>query len=64
MPLIVITVLYLVMISRLWREVQGREMSSESYRARRKVTRMIIFIVVAFATLWFPIQVYIYVYIL
>lgn len=56
-PLILISGLYLRMLSRLWRTVVGGNVSMESYRGRKRVTRLVVIVVAAFASLWFPIQV-------
>lgn len=57
LPLILISGLYVRMISRLWRTVVGGNMSAESHRGRKRVTRLVVVVVAAFAFLWFPIQV-------
>lgn len=56
-PLVLISGLYLRMLSRLWRTVVGGNMSAESHRGRKRVTRLVVVVVAAFASLWFPIQV-------
>lgn len=56
-PLIVISALYLRMIASLWQENQGIRLSQESHRGRKRVTRLVVVVVIAFAALWFPIQV-------
>lgn len=57
LPLIVISGLYVLMIMRLWRQGSGVRMSKESQRGRKRVTRLVVVVVVAFASLWLPIQV-------
>lgn len=57
LPLILISGLYVRMISRLWRTVVGGNMSAESHRGRKRVTRLVVVVVAAFAFLWLPIQV-------
>lgn len=56
-PLAVIIVLYMSMLTRLWRSAPGGRVSAESRRGKRKVTRMVIIVVVVFAVCWCPIQV-------
>lgn len=56
-PLILISGLYLRMLSRLWRTVVNGQMSAESHRGRKRVTRLVVVVVFAFASLWCPIQV-------
>ncbi|KAG4067275.1 hypothetical protein HA402_000266 [Bradysia odoriphaga] len=55
-PLILISGLYLRMLSRLWRTVVNGQMSAESHRGRKRVTRLVVVVVFAFASLWCPIQ--------
>lgn len=57
LPLTVISGLYVLMIMRLWRQGSGVRMSKESQRGRKRVTRLVVVVVVAFASLWLPIQV-------
>lgn len=57
LPLLLISGLYIKMISRLWRTVVGSNVSRESHSGRRRVTRLVIIVVIAFALLWFPVQV-------
>lgn len=56
-PLIVISGLYVRMITRLWHQGSGVRMSIESQRGRKRVTRLVVIVVIAFASLWFPVQV-------
>lgn len=53
-PLVLISGLYLVMLVRLWKS--NLNQSRESRRGKRRVTRLVIIVVVCFATLWLPIQ--------
>lgn len=53
-PLVLISGLYLVMLCRLWKS--NLNQSKESRRGKRRVTRLVIIVVVCFATLWLPIQ--------
>uniref|UniRef100_A0A6E8V4B2 G_PROTEIN_RECEP_F1_2 domain-containing protein n=1 Tax=Anopheles coluzzii TaxID=1518534 RepID=A0A6E8V4B2_ANOCL len=55
-PLILISVLYMWMLSRLWRSSVGGR-SAESKKGKKRVTRLAVIVVAAFASLWFPIQV-------
>ena len=57
LPLSVISGLYVRMIMRLWRQSSGVRMSVESQRGRKRVTRLVVVVVIAFALLWLPIQV-------
>lgn len=52
-PLVLISVLYLRMLTRLW----GNGVGGGSQRGRKRVTRMVVVVVAAFASLWLPIQV-------
>uniref|UniRef100_A0A182X2U8 G-protein coupled receptors family 1 profile domain-containing protein n=1 Tax=Anopheles quadriannulatus TaxID=34691 RepID=A0A182X2U8_ANOQN len=54
-PLIMISVLYMWMLSRLWRSSVGGR-SAESKKGKKRVTRLVVIVVAAFASLWFPIQ--------
>ncbi|XP_017038669.1 allatostatin-A receptor isoform X2 [Drosophila ficusphila] len=56
MPLMVISGLYMRMIMRLWRQGTGVRMSKESQRGRKRVTRLVVVVVIAFASLWLPVQ--------
>lgn len=56
-PLCLISGLYIRMLTRLWRTVVGGHMSAESHRGRKRVTRLVVIVVAAFAVCWFPIQV-------
>nr|XP_029712544.1 allatostatin-A receptor-like [Aedes albopictus] len=55
-PLVLISVLYMCMLSRLWRSSVGGR-SAESKKSKKRVTRLVVVVVAAFASLWFPIQV-------
>lgn len=54
MPLLFISVLYFLMLLRLWKSNLAQ--SSESKRGKRRVTRLVLVIVACFALLWLPIQ--------
>uniref|UniRef100_A0A182UT32 G-protein coupled receptors family 1 profile domain-containing protein n=1 Tax=Anopheles merus TaxID=30066 RepID=A0A182UT32_ANOME len=54
-PLILISVLYMWMLSRLWRSSVGGR-SAKSKKGKKRVTRLVVIVVAAFASLWFPIQ--------
>lgn len=53
-PLVVIFVLYMLMLNRLWLRARS---SAESVRSRRRVTRLVVVVVLTFAVCWAPIQV-------
>ncbi|XP_055848610.1 allatostatin-A receptor [Episyrphus balteatus] len=57
LPLIIISGLYIRMITSLWQQGAGVKMSEESQRGRKRVTRLVVVVVIAFASLWFPIQI-------
>lgn len=57
-PLTLISVLYVCMLASLWKgQAPGGKVSAESRRGKRRVTRMIIAVVLAFAICWLPIQI-------
>lgn len=56
-PLALISVLYMCMLTRLWKSAPGGRVSAESRRGRKRVTRMVVVVVVVFAVCWCPIQV-------
>ncbi|CAL4085790.1 unnamed protein product, partial [Meganyctiphanes norvegica] len=57
-PLIVICVLYMLILFRLWYGVNlGGSRSAESVRGKKRVTRMVVIVVVSFMICWLPIQV-------
>lgn len=55
LPLIFISILYCLMLMRLWRS--NLSQSKESKRGKKRITRLVLIIVAAFAALWFPIQI-------
>ncbi|XP_055588424.1 allatostatin-A receptor-like [Uranotaenia lowii] len=55
-PLVLIVALYVSMLSRLWRSSVGGR-SADSQKSKKRVTRLVVVVVAAFASLWFPIQV-------
>ncbi|XP_073818868.1 allatostatin A receptor 2 [Musca autumnalis] len=55
-PLMVISGLYMRMITSLWRHGTSVRMSMESQRGRKRVTRLVVVVVIAFASLWLPVQ--------
>ncbi|KAF0300431.1 Allatostatin-A receptor [Amphibalanus amphitrite] len=58
LPLLVIIAMYLLLLKRLWLGVvPGGNMSAESLRGKRRVTRMVVVVVVIFAVCWCPIQI-------
>lgn len=57
-PLSLIFVLYMLMLKRLWFGVApGGRVSAESLRSKKRVTRMVVIVVVIFAVCWCPIQI-------
>ncbi|XP_054724244.1 allatostatin-A receptor-like [Uloborus diversus] len=57
-PLGLIFVLYMLMLKRLWFGVTpGGRVSAESLRSKKRVTRMVVIVVVIFAVCWCPIQI-------
>ncbi|XP_077523678.1 allatostatin-A receptor-like [Amblyomma americanum] len=57
-PLALIFALYALMLNRLWLGVPpGGRVSAESSRAKRRVTRLVIVIVLVFAVCWCPVHV-------
>ncbi|XP_050316801.1 allatostatin-A receptor [Bactrocera neohumeralis] len=56
LPLMAISGLYVRMIMRLWHQGSGVQMSVKSQRGRKRVTRLVVVVVVAFASLWLPVQ--------
>ncbi|XP_076055529.1 allatostatin-A receptor-like [Oratosquilla oratoria] len=57
-PLTVIVVLYLLILNRLWYGVvPGGNRSAENVRGKKRVTRMVVIVVVTFIVCWFPIQI-------
>ncbi|ALC47218.1 AR-2 [Drosophila busckii] len=56
LPLMIISGLYMRMIMRLWHQGSGVRMSKESQRGRKRVTRLVVVVVIAFASLWLPVQ--------
>nr|QPZ46760.1 allatostatin A receptor [Grapholita molesta] len=56
-PLALISFLYMCMLIRLWKSAPGGRVSAESRRGRKKVTRMVVVVVVVFAVCWCPIQI-------
>lgn len=57
-PLSLIFALYLLMLKRLWFGVApGGHVSSESIRSKKRVTRMVVVVVVIFAVCWCPVHI-------
>ncbi|XP_054730224.1 allatostatin-A receptor-like [Anastrepha obliqua] len=56
-PLTLICFLYVGMLARLWRSAPGCKPSAESRKGKRRVTRMVVIVVLAFAICWLPIHV-------
>uniref|UniRef100_A0A336KQD6 CSON014148 protein n=1 Tax=Culicoides sonorensis TaxID=179676 RepID=A0A336KQD6_CULSO len=55
-PLALISMLYMAMLARLWKGAPGGRVSAESRRGKKRVTRMVVVVVLAFAICWLPIQ--------
>ncbi|XP_022239718.1 allatostatin-A receptor-like [Limulus polyphemus] len=57
-PLVLIFALYMLMLKRLWfHGAPGGKMSAESQKSKKRVTRMVVVVVLIFAICWFPIQI-------
>ncbi|GFR25890.1 allatostatin-A receptor [Trichonephila clavata] len=57
-PLGLIFILYVLMLKRLWFGVApGGRISAESLKSKKRVTRMVVIVVVIFAVCWCPIQI-------
>ncbi|XP_055374801.1 allatostatin-A receptor [Condylostylus longicornis] len=56
-PLTLISFLYMGMLARLWKNAPGCKPSAESRRGKRRVTRMVVVVVLAFAICWLPIHI-------
>ncbi|XP_022251908.1 allatostatin-A receptor-like [Limulus polyphemus] len=57
-PLVLIFVLYMLMLKRLWFHVTpGGKISAESQKSKKRVTRMVVVVVLIFAICWCPIQI-------
>lgn len=56
-PLALICGLYIRLLARLWRAAPGGRLSAEGRRGKRRVTRMVLVVVAAFAFCWLPIHV-------
>ncbi|KAK2709167.1 allatostatin-A receptor-like [Artemia franciscana] len=58
LPLSIIIGLYFRMISRLWKGVKnGGKISAEGLRGKKRVTRMVVIVVIIFAVCWCPVQI-------
>jgi allatostatin A receptor len=55
LPLIFISILYFLMLLRLWKS--NISQSLESKRGKKRITRLVLIIVATFAAFWFPIQI-------
>lgn len=56
-PLTIVSVLYGLMVKRLLKGVvPGRSKSAESMRNKRRVTRLVVVVVIIFALCWLPLQ--------
>lgn len=56
-PLALISILYMGMLARLWKAVPGSKVSAESRRGKKRVTRLVVVVVLGFSICWLPIQV-------
>ncbi|CAN8030659.1 unnamed protein product [Ixodes persulcatus] len=57
-PLTLIFILYVLMLKRLWFGVTpGGRISRESVRSKKRVTRLVVVVVLVFAVCWCPVQV-------
>ncbi|KAH6943175.1 hypothetical protein HPB50_017123 [Hyalomma asiaticum] len=57
-PLALIFVLYVLMLKRLWLGVtSGGRVSAESVRSKKRVTRLVVVVVLVFAVCWCPVHV-------
>ncbi|CAN7939522.1 unnamed protein product [Ixodes hexagonus] len=57
-PLALVFILYVLMLKRLWFGVTpGGRVSAESMRSKRRVTRLVVVVVLVFAVCWCPVQV-------
>ncbi|KAH7944388.1 hypothetical protein HPB52_018935 [Rhipicephalus sanguineus] len=57
-PLALIFILYVLMLKRLWfGAAPGGRVSAESVRSKKRVTRLVVVVVVVFAVCWCPVQV-------
>ncbi|EEC00437.1 allatostatin receptor, putative [Ixodes scapularis] len=57
-PLALVFILYVLMLKRLWFGVTpGGRVSAESVRSKRRVTRLVVVVVVVFAVCWCPVQI-------
>jgi len=56
-PMILIIFLYIAMLRRLWNPGSiGKQISKESLRNKKRVTRMVLVVIVVFSFCWAPIQ--------
>ncbi|CAO1408718.1 unnamed protein product [Diamesa serratosioi] len=56
-PLALISILYMGMLLRLWKAVPGSKVSAESRRGKKRVTRLVVVVVLGFSICWLPIQI-------
>ncbi|CAN7941670.1 unnamed protein product, partial [Ixodes hexagonus] len=57
-PLTLVFILYVLMLRRLWFGVTpGGRISAESLRSKRRVTQLVVVVVLVFAVCWCPVQV-------
>ncbi|CAB4054249.1 ASTA-R [Lepeophtheirus salmonis] len=56
-PLALISILYLLLLKRLWNPAIGHtNLSKESLRNKKRVTKLVLIVIVVFAVCWAPIQ--------
>lgn len=55
-PLSVIVILYVFMLRRLWNPAVGRQVSKDALRNKRRVTKLVLVVIVVFAVCWAPIH--------
>ncbi|XP_002731810.1 galanin receptor 2a-like [Saccoglossus kowalevskii] len=54
LPFLFITVIYLLMLKRLWGTVAPSSSSHDNVKSKKKVTKMVIMVVVVFGVCWLP----------
>ncbi|QQP52788.1 Allatostatin receptor, partial [Caligus rogercresseyi] len=56
-PLALISILYLLLLKRLWNPAIGHtNLSKESLRSKKRVTKLVLIVIIVFAVCWAPIQ--------